>query len=121
MGYRFYNKRAEYIIKAREFIDIKRHLKNKDDKKAREFLVQSIKGLGWKEASHFLRNTGRKDVAIIDRHILRSMGFHDIKTLSEKKYFEIEEKLEKIAEHAKLNLAELDLYLWSTQTGKVLK
>jgi len=68
-----------------------------------------------------LRNTGRKNVAIIDRHILRSLGFFDVKTLNEKEYLEIEKKLERIAEHSKLNLAELDLYLWSTQTGKVLK
>jgi N-glycosylase/DNA lyase len=77
--------------------------------------------LGWKEASHFLRNTGRKNVAIIDRHILRSLRFKDVKALNEKKYLEIEKKLEKIAGHSNLNLAELDLYLWRDQTGKVLK
>ena len=118
-GYRFYNKRAEYIIKARKFIDVKRHIRQ-NDKEAREWLVSNIKGLGWKEASHFLRNTGRKNVAIIDRHILRVLG-EKAGTLNEKNYLRIEEKLKRIADSVALNLAELDLYRWSTQTGKVLK
>ena len=119
-GYRFYNKRAEYIINARRFSDIKNIIKNKNDKEAREWLVKNIKGLGWKEASHFLRNTGRKDVAIIDRHILRCLG-ENVKSLNEKNYLRIERRLENIAAEVKLNLAELDLYLWSSQTGAVLK
>ena len=119
-GYRFYNKRAEYIVKAREFLDIKHHLKNKNEGEAREWLVRNVKGLGWKEASHFLRNTGRKDVAIIDRHILRCMN-ENAKSLNEREYLRIEKRLGKIASAVGMNLAELDLYLWFMQTGRVLK
>jgi len=120
LGYRFHN-RAEYINKNQTKISLLNQIRKMDSISARQFLVKHFKGIGMKEASHFLRNIGRKDVAIIDRHILRSLGFKDVKTLNEKKYLEIEKKLEKIAEASRLNLAELDLYLWRDQTGKVLK
>ncbi len=39
----------------------------------RDWLAQEkqIKGLGYKEASHFLRNIGLKGHAILDKHVLR--------------------------------------------------
>jgi N-glycosylase/DNA lyase len=120
LGYRFHN-RAEYIRKNQVKINLLNQIRKMDSKSARQFLVKNFRGIGMKEASHFLRNTGRKNVAIIDRHILRSLGFGDVRALTEKKYLEIEKKLEKIAELSGLNLAELDLYLWSDQTGRVLK
>jgi N-glycosylase/DNA lyase len=43
------------------------------------------------------------------------------KTLTRRKYLEIERKLEKLAEGASLSLGELDLYLWFMKTGKILK
>jgi len=43
------------------------------------------------------------------------------KSLTKKQYLEIEFILEKLAKQTKLNLAELDLYLWYIETGKVLK
>ena len=39
---------------------------------------KNVKGLGWKESSHFLRNVGYLDVAIIDRHIISNMVDHGI-------------------------------------------
>lgn len=38
-----------------------------------------------------------------------------------KKYLEIEDLLRKITKKLNLNLAELDLYLWYLETGKILK
>lgn len=119
LGYRFHN-RAEYIQKNQEKIRLLKQINKMDSVHAREFLVKHFKGIGMKEASHFLRNIGRKDVAIIDRHILRSMGF-SIPSLNKKKYLEIEAKLKEIARKNHVNLAELDLLLWHGQTGKVLK
>jgi N-glycosylase/DNA lyase len=85
-----------------------------------------VKGLGYKEASHFLRNIGRKDVAIIDRHILRWLkenGYiNEIpNSLSARSYKKIEKILKKIGEERDLSLAELDLILWFRKTGKILK
>ena len=91
----------------------------------REWLVENIKGLGWKEASHFLRNIGYKNVAIIDFHIIDILERNNLvkrtKVLNKKSYFEIEKVLRRVGDKVKLNLAELDLYLWYMETGKVLK
>ncbi|MGC9309167.1 MAG: N-glycosylase/DNA lyase [Candidatus Nanoarchaeia archaeon] len=118
VGYRFPN-RAAYIVEARQ---CKLNL-DKNGKQAREQLL-AVKGLGMKEASHFLRNIGYKDVAIIDFHILDLLergGLIAGRKLNKKRYLEIEGLLEKLAEKAGLDLARLDLYLWYLETGKVLK
>jgi N-glycosylase/DNA lyase len=128
LGHRFYQKRAEFIVEARKY---RKNLKNmiksfKNERKAREWLVKNVKGIGFKEASHFLRNVGYKNVSLIDRHILRILFENGLinnipKSLTKRKYPKIEKKLEKIAKATNLNLAELDLYLWYSKTGKVLK
>lgn len=126
-GYRFYNRRAEYIVEARKYKEnIKEKIKSKkDQQKARKWLVNNIKGIGYKEGSHFLRNVGYKKVGILDRHILRIMEKSSIieipKTLTKKKYLNIEKKFKKIARKVNLKPGELDLYLWYTQTGEILK
>ena len=121
LGHRFPNSRAKFIIEAREnFKKI-----NLRDENIRESLVKNIKGLGMKEASHFLRNIGFSNYAIIDFHIIDFLVRNGLtekpKTLTEKKYLEIESVLEKIAEKTNLSLGEIDLYLWYLETGKVLK
>jgi len=72
LGHRFPNARARYIILARQKInDLKKILGgDESDLKKREEIVKNIKGLGMKEASHFLRNIGYKNLAIIDFHII---------------------------------------------------
>lgn len=127
LGYRFPNKRTEYITEARKH---KNFIKNiiedfGTENELREWLVKNVKGLGYKEASHFLRNIGFTDLAIIDFHIIDILTRYKLikkpKTLTERKYLEIENVLRKIANKLKLNLAELDLYLWYIETGKILK
>lgn len=121
--HRFHNTKARYIIEARKFVNIKNQLKqHSSGPEAREFIVKNIKGLGYKEASHFLRNVGYDDVAIIDRHILRYMHQNRLidlipKQLSKQIYFEFEGILIKMNP----NLARLDLIIWQQMTGKVLK
>lgn len=125
--YRFPNIRAKYIVQARELQgELKSNIKTyKDLHKLREWIVKNIKGLGYKEGSHFLRNIGFTDYAIIDFHILDLLTKFNLiekpKTLAKTKYLEIEKLLEKIAEGLNLNLAELDLYMWYMETGKILK
>jgi len=130
LGYRFFNKRAEYIIGARKHSKgLKKRIQKlakKDTRKAREWLVENVKGMGYKEASHFLRNVGYTDVAILDRHILRTMHENDLipevpKSLNRVQYLTYENLLRLIAFRFKLSLAALDLYLWYMRTGKVLK
>lgn len=148
LGYRFYNVRAKYIFEARKHKEnvwaMVRECHN-DSRSAeqsasyepqancgspefelRDWLVDNVKGLGFKEASHFLRNLGFKDVAILDRHILRTLCEKGLinsvpASLNEKKYLQYEKELEKICRMTGLKQGELDFYLWYLKTGKILK
>ena len=125
-GHRFPNTRADYISQSQSCIENLNKIVETNDKKVlREWIVHNIKGLGYKEASHFLRNVGFDDYAIIDFHIIDVLVDHQLikrpKNLSKKNYLEIENILRKIAKKTDLTLAELDLYLWYMETGKVLK
>ena len=127
LGYRFPNVRSEYIAEARRYKDSLKEITASfnDGNERRKWLIENIKGIGPKEASHFLRNIGYTDFAILDFHIINVLSRHGLiekpKTLTKRRYLEIEELLRKIAGEADLNLAELDLYLWYMETGKVLK
>ena len=126
LGYRFYNRRAEFITLARKHADIRDKVKSMgSEHDARVWLDENVKGLGLKESSHFLRNVGYKNLAIIDRHVLNILDEHGVhekpKTMSPKNYFAIEKKLEQICGRTEMTQAELDLYLWYMKTGKVLK
>ncbi|MEM7821644.1 MAG: N-glycosylase/DNA lyase [Candidatus Aenigmatarchaeota archaeon] len=133
-GIRFPRKKAEYIVKSRELFErggkirIKERIKEIGDaKKIREWLVENVFGIGYKEASHFLRNIGLgKDMAILDRHILKSLKSIGIieeipKSLTKKKYLKIERKMEVFSKKIKIPMDELDLLLWSENTGKIFK
>lgn len=125
-GHRFWPQRANRIVEARECkTELCSLVMKESGKEMREWLVKNIKGLGMKESSHFLRNIGYKDVTIIDFHIIDLMVKEDLierpKTITPKKYLEIETILKKLGEKVNLNLAELDLYLWYLETGKILK
>lgn len=125
--HRFHNNKTKYIIEARNHLDIKKKIISiKDEKEKREWLVKNIKGIGYKEASHFLRNVGYKNLAILDRHILNLMVENKIlkekpKSLTKKMYLKIEDKFNSIADRIKISPAELDMYMWYMKTGKVLK
>jgi N-glycosylase/DNA lyase len=121
-GHRFHNTKANYIVAARKFTQIKDIISKIPDFQAREFIVENIKGLGYKEASHFLRNVGYKNVAIIDRHILRFLHQEKFikqipKTISKKNYLEFENILSKFG----IPQNKLDLMIWAKMTGWVLK
>ena len=127
LGHRFPRARAEYIVEARRFLPrLREILSSFDDEKAlREWLARNIKGLGFKEASHFLRNIGFENIAIVDFHIVDLLVRYGLiersRSITKRRYLEIEGILEKIADRANLTLAELDLYLWYIETEKVLK
>ena len=124
-GYRFPS-RSAYIVAAREIInEIRDSVPFMDDFRARDYLVNRVKGFGMKESSHFLRNIGRKNLAIVDRHIIRVVVEYnlmdEIRSLTKKRYLEVEEKLRKVAKKLEITLAELDLYLWYMKTGFVFR
>lgn len=140
---RFHNNKARYIVEARrvfysssEPANLSSRLRSKNKFagesrreliKFREWLVRNIKGLGMKEASHFLRNIGiGSDLAIIDRHILTNLykygAIYNIpEHISNKQYLTIEKKMRKFSKDVGIPLAELDLLFWSNQTGHVFK
>ena len=93
----------------------------------RNLVSKNIKGLGLKEAAHFLRNIGHgEEVAILDRHILKNLVKYGVipeipKSLTAKKYHEIEQKMFKFARKIGIHPAALDLLFWSEETGEVFK
>ncbi|MFC1698274.1 N-glycosylase/DNA lyase [Nanoarchaeota archaeon] len=126
LKHRFPNKRGEYIFLAqsqqKKLIEM---LKSKTPYMAREWLVKNVKGLGYKESSHFLRNIGYTNLAIIDFHIVDILVKNKLvekpKTITPKIYLEIEQTLQELGKELNMNMAELDLYLWYLETGKILK
>ena len=130
---RFPNNKASYLIAARSaFKDGRRFdIKSKIDEgnifKTREWFVKNIKGLGYKEASHFLRNIGfGNDIAILDIHILRSLKRYRIireipSLINRKIYLNIENKMRRFSLKTGIPLQELDLLFWSDETGFIFK
>ncbi|MBX3281988.1 MAG: N-glycosylase/DNA lyase [Acidobacteria bacterium] len=133
--HRYPNARSRYIVASRDFLqkDCDMRLRERllafsDPMERRDWLVQEkgIKGLGYKEASHFLRNVGFRGYAILDKHVLNSLAA--LKIISEakppntrQKYLTIEESLKKLARRTRIDFDELDLVLWSMKTGEILK
>ena len=125
---RFHNTKGKHLreLKTR-FDDVRQHLcSGSTGAVLREWLVKNVKGLGWKEASHFLRNIGHRDLAILDRHILKNLKKHNViravpKSLTAKRYFTIERKFMQFAAEVRVSMDELDLLFWSNETGEVLK
>jgi len=129
---RFHNNKASYIVGAREVfrkkrLNIRSRLSKYKGPEMREWLVKNIKGLGYKEASHFLRNIGLgKDLAILDTHIFKNLKRHRVidkipNTISKKTYLDIEDRMRGFSQRVKIPMQELDLLFWSRQTGFVFK
>ena len=125
---RFQNNKGKYLVEAKnKYNEIESKLKNsKDSFELREWLVKNIKGYGYKESAHFLRNIGHRNLAILDRHILKNLVKLKVidevpKSLTPKVYFEIEEKFKRFSEEADIPMDELDLLFWSMEAGEVFK
>ena len=130
---RFQNNKAGYCVYARDLfkskdgVKIKKRLNPEDTLNTREWLVKNVKGLGYKEASHFLRNIGLgADLAILDVHIMRNLKRYRVikklpKTLTRKNYLEVENKMRAFSKKLGIPLEELDLLFWSRETGYIFK
>ena len=130
---RFYKNKSNYLkLSKDQYNHIKKIIINKNkkniikNKKIREFLIKNIKGLGYKEASHFLRNIGHRNLAILDRHILKNLQKFKVinkipPSLNKKDYLLIEEKFYKFSKKINMPMDELDLLFWGIEAGRVFK
>lgn len=133
--HRYPRARSGYIVVTREYLNedcgmrLRERLESFDDAhERRDWLARErrIKGLGYKEASHYLRNIGFRGYAILDKHILRSL--HELGVIdspaapaTRRRYLAVEEELRRFAKRINVDFDELDLILWSMKTGEILK
>ncbi len=121
-----------HITKSKRIVEARTTFKNftfdySDIFLLRSAVVKEFKGIGYKEASHFLRNIGfGQNIAILDRHIMKNLLKAGVikeipKTITPKKYIEIEEKMHIFCQKIGINMAQLDLLFWSEETGEILK
>ena len=134
-AYRFHNVRAAYIVRTRDYLQDSFSMRLRDQLKSirspfarRDWLAKDprITGLGYKEASHFLRNVGFRGYGILDKHIVRclsELGVIDSPRppTTRNGYLETEARMRQFADRVRINFDELDLVLWSMKTGEVLK
>jgi len=132
---RFWRVRPSYIYGTREYLketcgmNLRGFIESFDcPQKRRDYFAKnrSIKGLGYKEASHFLRNIGFSGYAILDKHILNSLREMGViarrsRPTNRGSYLAIEERVKKFADDIGIDLDHLDLLLWSRKTGEILK
>lgn len=133
--YIYWNIRPQYIVSTRDYLKKEFNFKLKekilsfkDKQELRDFfaLNKNIKGVGFKEASHFLRNIGFNSYAILDKHIINTLFENKIieinkRPTSKKQYIELEQKYFEFAELLQIDPDELDLLLWSRKNGQILK
>ena len=133
--HRFPNARGAYVFETREYhraycgMRLRELLSNfKSPEERRDFFAANPqnRGLGYKEASHFLRNVGYRGYAILDKHILARLT--DLGVIDSpkppstgKKYQDLEERMKRFARRIEIDFDELDLLLWFTRTGEILK
>ena len=133
-GVRFRKRKAWYVIEARKTFASGGKIRMKDTIRnfsspgeAREWLVKNVKGMGYKEASHFLRNIGMgEDFAILDRHILKNLKVLGIidsipRSMTKKRYMKIEGRMRRFSREIGIPMSHLDLLFWSKETGEVFK
>jgi N-glycosylase/DNA lyase len=133
--HRYPNARSKYVVHSREFLKdqlglkLRAKLESFDcDLARRDWLVREkgIKGLGYKEASHYLRNIGFRGYAILDKHVLNCLAelgiISEVKPPNTRaKYLSVEQKLKQLTESVGIDFDEMDLVLWSMKTGVILK
>lgn len=134
-AHRFPNARPAYVVITRDYLQssfsmrLRERLNSFSDPfERRDWLATEprIKGLGYKEASHYLRNIGFKGYSILDKHIVRclaELGVIDSPKppTNRNRYLETESRMRQFADGVGIDFDELDLVLWSIKTGEILK
>lgn len=131
---RFKNNKARHLVTARNMFYIPKGLEIREvllsvpsifDR--RKWLAENVMGMGYKEASHFLRNIGFvEDLAILDRHILKNMKIYGLipelpKSINPKTYHELENKLKEFSIMTEIPMGHLDFIFWYKETNTVFK
>ena len=123
-----HNQKAKYLLEIQNnWTNINNILNSDLDKyHKRIWLAKNINGIGMKESSHFLRNIGYTELAILDRHILKNLvklHFYDKlpNILCKIQYLMVEEKFKEFSNTLDVPIDELDLLLWSNETGEIRK
>jgi N-glycosylase/DNA lyase len=130
-----YPERAVYIVHTREYLkseynfELKRLILSFESPiDRRDFFASNrdIKGIGFLQASHFLRNVGFFGYALLDKNVLRSL--YELGVIENKKppttrskYIDIENRMKQFADTIEISIDELDLLLWSGRTGHIPK
>lgn len=128
-GVRFHNTKAARVVEARKHLNgLRARIADFGSPvEVREWLVENVNGMGYKEASHFLRNIGMgRDIAILDRHILKNLVRLGViaevpRHLSTNRYLEIEARMRIFSEKEKIPMGHLDMLLWYRETGEIFK
>jgi len=131
---RFKNNKAKYLLNARVMFSgpqgflIRELLNNAGDIfEKRKWLAENVIGIGYKEASHFLRNIGFvEDLAILDRHILKNMKHFGLipeipKSITPRIYIDLENKMKEFSSQINIPLGYLDFIFWYKETGVIFK
>ncbi len=128
-----YPEKAYFIVHTREYLKREYGFKLRElvnsfpgPEERRDFfaLNKDIKGIGYTQASHFLRNIGYNGYAILDKNVIKSL--YDLGIIDSpkppstgKKYKEIENRMKSLAGELGIGLDELDMLLWSLKTGRI--
>jgi N-glycosylase/DNA lyase len=90
----------------------------------RDYLINRVNGMGYKAASHFLRDIGALDLAIVDTHVLKYKPYFMPKDKqhyepgSPKQYLEIEKYFSEWAyKEFDMAPAYLDWFIWTLESG----
>jgi len=134
IGARFIHKKSAYIVEARDKFLLNRDvslrsklIQTNDSHDARQWLVQNVKGIGYKEASHFLRNIGfTQNLAILDRHIVRNLYSLGVigtipDSFSKRRYLDMERRMMDFSNAIQIPIGHIDLVMWYKETGEILK
>lgn len=134
-AHRYPSSRPGYVEVTRDYLQrhcsmrLREQLRSFGDPlERRDWLAKEpgIKGLGYKESSHFLRNVGFKGYGILDKHVLRCLAEVSVvdsakPPTTRRRYLEIETAMREFARDVRIDFDELDLVLWSMKTGEILK
>lgn len=134
-AHRWPEARGAYVYETREYLREHCGLRMREllegfatPDERRDFFAanKGVRGLGYKEGSHFLRNVGFRGYAILDKHILARLAEFEVienpkPPSSKKRYVEFEGKMKLFSESVDIDFDELDLLLWYTKTGVILK
>jgi thermostable 8-oxoguanine DNA glycosylase len=117
---RFKNRKVDYLLKMKNEYDLFYSKLNEvllqtdsDSRAKRKFVIGRIKGMGLKASSHFLRNLGLDDLAIVDTHILQHLCVKDKKF----DYFNIEDEIRFRAASLNVSVAVYDALIWKQRSG----